>query len=461
MNPTQLIRSFVLLGTIWSVANAADTPKPNLLFFLIDDQRNDTLGCAGHAIIKTPVLDSLAAQGVRFENAFVTTPICAASRASIFTSLHESTHGYTFGKPPIKKSQIDNSYPMLLHKAGYRTGFIGKYGFKTEGEPEAEMFDLFEKHDRLPFLMKQEDGTLRHESEVAADKAIQFIKNNPDGQPFCLSISFKASHADDGNLENHFPSSKAVEGMYDDIEMPAPRLNDKSIYANHPDFFKESSMARKRFHWRWDTPEKYQKNMKAYFRMISGVDHAIGRVRQSLEQNKQADNTIIIYMGDNGYFMGDRGFAGKWSHYEQSLRVPLIVFDPRAAQEKRGKVVSQPTLNIDLAPTLLELAGISKPAQYEGSSYVPLLNGENPPQWRKDFFCEHLVENKSIPKWQGVRGERFVYACYFDQDPAYEFLHDLKTDPDQLTNLAKNPEYKTKLIEMRQRCRDIKPTSKP
>ncbi len=439
-----------------SVAGAGDAPRPNLLFFLIDDQRNDTLGCAGHPIIKTPVIDSLAAQGVRFDNAFVTTPICAASRASIFTGLHETTHGFTFGKPPLRKEHIENSYPMLLHKAGYRTGFIGKYGVKTEGEPEAEMFDLFEPHDRLPFLMKQKDGTLRHESEVAADKAIRFLKDNAAGQPFWLSVSFKASHAKDGDLENHFPWSKAVDGMYEDIEIPAPRLGDPAIYDNHPDFFKDSSMARKRFHWRWDTPEKYQKNMKAYFRMISGVDHAIGRVRQSLEQSGLAGNTIIIYMGDNGYFMGDRGFAGKWSHYEQSLRVPLIVFDPRAAKEKRGKVVSQPTLNIDLAPTLVELAGIARPAQYPGRSYVPLLNGVIPADWRKDFFCEHLTENPSIPKWEGVRGERFVYARYFDRDPAYEFLHDLKTDPDQLTNLAKNPEYQRKLIEMRQRCRAIK-----
>ena len=448
--------AFFLGAFVLGVAGAADPPKPNLLFFLIDDQRNDTLGCAGHPIIKTPVIDSLAAQGVRFENAFATTPICAASRASIFTGLHETTHGFTFGKPPLKKEHIENSYPMLLHKAGYRTGFIGKYGVKTEGRPEAQMFDLFEPHDRLPFLMKQKDGTLRHESEVAADKAIRFLKDNAAGQPFCLSVSFKASHAKDGDLKNHFPWSKAVDGMYEDIEIPAPRLGDPAIYENHPDFFKDSSMARKRFHWRWDTPEKYQKNMKAYFRMISGVDHAIGRVRQSLEQTGLAGNTIIIYMGDNGYFMGDRGFAGKWSHYEQSLRVPLIVFDPRATKEKRGKVVSQPTLNIDLAPTLAELAGISKPAQYRGRSYVPLLNGVVPSDWRKDFFCEHLMENPSIPKWEGVRGERFVYARYFDQDPAYEFLHDLKTDPDQLSNLAKNPEYQRKLIEMRQRCRAIK-----
>lgn len=439
-----------------NLAIAAETSKPNIIFFLIDDQRNDTLGCAGHPIIKTPVIDSLAAEGVRFENAFVTTPICAASRASILTGLHETTHGFTFNKPPLSKEHMKNSYSMVLHDAGYRTGFIGKYGVKTVGKPEAEMFDLFEPHDGMAFIVKNKDGSTRHESEIAADKAINFLKANPAGKPFCLSVSFKASHAKDGDLVNHFPWSKAVDGMYDDVEIPEPRLADPVIYENHPKFFKESSMARRRFHWRWDTAEKYQKNMRAYFRMISGVDHAIGRVRESLKETGLDENTIIIYMGDNGYLMGDRGWAGKWSHYEQALRVPLIVFDPRAPKQKRGKLVSQATLNIDLAPTLIELAGIKKVAQYQGSSYVPLLNGEAPADWRKEFFGEHRMENKGIPKWEGVRGERFVYAHYYDQEPAYEYLHDLNADPDQLINLAKDPEYKNQLLEMRERCRDIK-----
>lgn len=432
-----------------------DRKKPNIIFFLIDDQRNDTLGCAGHPIVKTPVIDHLAKNGVRFKNAFVTTSICAASRASILTSLYERTHGYTFGKPPVSKNHILHSYPMLMRKAGYRTGFIGKYGVKTKGNPETAMFDVFQTHGRNPYFKKQQDGTLRHETEIAADKAIDFLKSQPDQTPFCLSISFNAVHAEDGDKKNHFPWPKAVNGMYDDIEVPAPRLNDPAIFAKHPDFMK-ASMNRHRYAWRWNTPEKYQKNIKAYFRMISGVDHAIGRIRKALELNGQSEDTIIVYMGDNGYYMGDRGFAGKWSHYEQSLRVPLIVFDPRADQQLRGQVLDQITLNIDLAPTLLELAGIPIPTLYQGRSYVSLLNGKKPSNWRTRFFCEHLMNHRDIPKWEGVRGNRFVYARYFDQDPDFEFLHDLKTDPDQLINLAHKPEYQTKLNEMRAQCESMK-----
>ncbi len=429
--------------------------RPNILFLLIDDQRNDTLGCAGHPIIKTPVVDRLAAEGVRFRNAFVTTSICAASRASIFTGLYERTHGYTFGKPPIRASHISESYPLLMRKAGYRTGFIGKYGIETQDKQESEMFDFFMPHGRNPYFKEQADGSMRHETELAGDRAIEFLNSNPGEKPFCLSISFNAAHAEDGDKENHFPWPKAVDGMYDDVEIPAPRLSDPSVFENQPEFLKKS-MNRERYFWRWDTPEKYQKNMKAYFRMISGIDRVIGRIREELGKLHLADNTIILYMGDNGYYMGDRGFAGKWSHYEQSLRVPLIVYDPRLPKTKRGKVKDELSLNIDVPATMLELAGIKIPTQHQGSSLKPLLHDKGTSCWRNDFFCEHLMDHKDIPKWEGVRGERYVYARYFEQQPAYEFLHDLQADPDQLINFTSNPEYKDILAKMRKRCDELR-----
>jgi arylsulfatase A-like enzyme len=433
--------------------------RPNLLFLLVDDQRNDTLGCAGHPLIKTPVIDSLAAEGIRFRNAFVTTSICAASRASLLTGLYERTHGYDFGTPPISQSVMAESYPALLRAAGYRTGFIGKYGVRTEGEPESAMFDFFRSHGGYPYFKKQRDGTLLHETEVAGDRAVEFLAGNPEGQPFCLSISFNAAHAADWDMENHFPWPKAVDGMYEDVEIPAPRLSDPAIFENHPEFLK-TSMNRKRYFWRWDTPEKYQKNMRAYFRMISGIDRVIGRIRKELKQRSLADNTVIIYTSDNGYYMGDRGFAGKWSHYEQSIRVPLIVYDPRLSKVKRGSVRNEMVLNIDVPATMLQLAGVEIPTHYQGCSISPLLQGRGTRDWRNDFFCEHLLDNPDIPKWEGVRGERYVYARYFEQKPAYEFLHDLKTDPDQLVNLAANPGYREILTKMSKRCDELKESMK-
>lgn len=215
-------------------------------------------------------------------------------------------------------------------------------------------------------------------------------------------------------------------------------------------------MNRQRYNWRWDTPEKYEKNMKAYFRMISGVDHEIGRICDALERLGFSENTVIIYMGDNGYYMGERGFAGKWTHYDESLRVPLIVYDPRLPLEERGKVMDQLVLNIDAPATMLELAGVEVPKSYQGRSLLSFVAGEPVPDWRTYFFCEHLMEHAALPQWEGIRDERFVYARYFGQNPVYEFLHDLKTDPDQLVNLASNPEYREVLSRMQKRVHALK-----
>jgi arylsulfatase A-like enzyme len=429
--------------------------RPNILFLLADDQRSDILGCAGHPFIKTPVIDSLASGGIRFSNAFVTTSICAASRASILTGLYERSHRYTFGTPPLSPEKMAESYPALLRAAGYRTGFVGKYGVKTEGEPEPSMFDFFKPHTGNPYFKEQPDGTLRHETEVAGDRALEFLDGNPPGQPFCLSISFNAPHAADWDLDNHYPWPKAVDGLYEEEDIPAPRLSDPVIFENHPEFLK-TSLNRKRYFWRWDTPEKYQKNMKAYFRMISGIDRVIGRIRGELERRGLAEDTVIIYMADNGYYMGDRGFAGKWSHYEQSLRVPLIVFDPGLPKKKRGSVRDEMALNIDIPATILQMAGVEIPARYQGRSLTPLLEGRGKGQWREDFFCEHLMDHPDIPKWEGVRGKRFVYASYFQQEPVIEFLHDLEADPDQLVNLAPDPGYGKILADMQNRCEEFK-----
>lgn len=437
-------------GAVGSVGSVADEGRPNVVFILSDDHRFDSMGCAGHPILKTPFMDELARKGVRFSNMFVTTSICAASRATILTGMHERKHRYTFGTKPMRAQVTNQSYPVLMRKAGYKTGFVGKFGVNAGRGYTQEAFDYFKSLHRAPYFKKQKDGSLRHLSEITGDHAIEFLKGQKDGGPFCLSISFNAVHAEDGDKENHFPWPKAVDGMYEDVEIPNPKYDSAEVFAAHPEFMK-ASMNRIRFFWRWDTPEKYQKNIRAYFRMISGMDRVIGRVMKALEENGLAENTVVIFTGDNGYYQGNRGFAGKWSHYEESLRVPLIIYDPRVAKEKRGRVLEQMVLNVDLAPTMVDLAGIEVPDQYTGRSLVPLLRGENPDDWRKAFFCEHLMHHRDIPKWEGIRTGRYVYARYFEQDPPYEYLHDLKKDPDQLTNFAGHSEYKQVLNRLRNR----------
>lgn len=443
--------------TLPRVLAAAGTPKkqPNIIFFLSDDHRSDLMGCAGHQILKTPTMDSLAEQGVRFENTFVTTSICAASRATLFTGLYERTHKFTFRTPPIAAEHCDSSYPSLLRAAGYRTGFVGKFGVSVPRDRLAKMFDYYKPLGRNPYFKKQPDGSLRHLSQITGDHAIEFLRQQEPGRPFCLSVSFNAPHAEDSDKENHYPWPKAVDGLYENLTVPPPPLSDPSVFESQPKFLKKS-LNRQRWFWRWDTPAKYQKNVKAYFRMISGVDHVMGRVLGQLDKLGLADDTVVVFSGDNGYYLGSRGFAGKWSHYEESLRVPLIIYDPRLPEPQRGRVVHHMALNADIAPTIVALAGLEVPALHQGRSLVPLVQGETVSDWRTDFFCEHLFDREGIPKWEGVRDWRWVYARYFEQSPPYEFLHDLRKDPTQLKNLAADSAYAQVLARMRKRCDELR-----
>jgi len=450
-----MLRILVVLSSLVISGFLVADDRPNILFFFADDQRHDTLGCAGHPIVETPTIDKLAAQGTRFTNMFVTRSTCWASRTTILTGLTSRSSVKGNESDQIKPEALTKLFPDLLRDAGYRTGFYGKWHAKMpkEFKPE-EHFDEYERIFRRPYFKTMPDGSKRHETELIADHGIEFLKSHRENdQPFCLNLWFNAGHAEDNDRvpgTGHFPWPKAMDGKYDDIEIPEPRLSDPAIWEAHPEFLKTSNH-RERYHWRWDTPEKYQLNMGAYFRMLSGIDHAMARVLRVLEEEGLADNTIVIYSADNGYYMGDRGFAGKWSHHEQSQRVPLVVYDPRQLDAHRGRIVDTMSLNLDLPSTFLDWAGVTIPESYQGDSLKPLIEGESEPDgWRKDFYCEHFNPRYSM-SWQGVRGKRFKYARYTDQDPEYEFLHDLENDPDELVNLAKNPEYAAILSQLRKR----------
>ena len=340
----------------------ADESRPNILFLFADDQRHDTLGCAGHKIVAMPTIDRLANSWVRFENMFVTRSTCWASRTTILTGLISRSSVEPDLSDRVKPESLTEMFPDLLRDTGYRTALFGKWHAKMPKDfrPE-DHFDNYEKIFRNPYFKTMPDGTRRH------------------------------------------------------------------------------------------IPGKYQTNMRAYFRMLTGIDHVINRVLQTLEEEGLAENTIVVYAADNGYYMGDRGFAGKWSHHEQSLRVPLVIYDPRLPDELRGLTVDTMALNLDLPPTFLDWAGVPIPASYQGTSLKPVIEDEPKPKgWREDFFCEYSHPRYSM-SWEGVRGQHFKYARYVDQMPAFEYLHDLQSDPDELINLAGNAEYKALLKQMRQR----------
>ena len=428
------------------VFSQSDNP-PNIIFILTDDQRWDALGAAGNSIIQTPEMDKLAQEGHHFTNAFVTTPICAASRASLITGMYERAHQFTFRTDPLASAYTATSYPALLKQNGYHTGFIGKFGMNWETEPK-EVFDMFEPLNQNGYYTLIGEGwsTHAHMTDRMGDKAVDYIKARSEEQPFCLSLSFHAPHADDTNPDQYVWPDR-MDDLYEDITIPKARMSDQKWFDAQPSYVKKG-LNYVRWLWRYDTPEKYQRMVKGYYRMISTIDENIGRIRKALEETGQAENTVIIIMGDNGYFMGERGFAGKWLMYEQSLRVPLIIYNP--TERVAARQIPQMALNIDVPATILQLAGIDIPESYQGRSLIPMIKGQRI-GWRQDFLVEHLYDIPYIPQSEGVRTAKYKYFRYRD-DPDHEELYDLEKDPWEMENLAEQKKHLMKLGELRERC---------
>lgn len=433
---------YAVIGLI-SSPTFAQQQKPNIIFILTDDQRWDALGFAGNTLIQTPEMDRLAGEGLYFENAFVTTPICAASRASLLTGLYERTHGYTFGQGDIRQQYLDQSYPVKLREAGYHTGFFGKFGVSYSGF--SDLFDEGESYDRngefddrRGYFFKTIGKDTVHLTRYTSQQAIDFIDAATAEKPFMLSLSFSAPHAHDPAELQYFWSSE-YDTMYQNLVIPDPLLYEDKYFNAQPANVRTGEN-RTRWHWRYDTTEKYQHSVKGYFRMISEVDTEIGKIRKALEAKGLADNTVIILMGDNGYFLSERQLAGKWLMYDNSLRVPLIVFDPR---EEGGKRNVDFALNIDVTATILDFAGIKIPKTWQGIS----LRSKELAK-RKELLFEHLWQTSIIPPSEAIRTERWKYFRYIN-DPSHEELYDLSIDPIERTNLASDPSHQAMLKELR------------
>jgi arylsulfatase A-like enzyme len=283
---------------------------------------------------------------------------------------------------------------------------------------------------------KEVNGKKIHLTDLHGELANAFLDSCTPDKPFCLSVSFWAPHAVDESKEQYFWPAWC-DTLYRDAVIPLPRTSTEEVFNSHPDFIR-NSFSRERWYWRFDTPEKFQEMVKGYYRMISGVDAVVGRIREKLREKGLDRNTIIIFMGDNGYFLSDRQLADKWLMYEQSLRVPLIIYDPRVSTRLRGKTPDTPGLNIDIDPTILDFAGIPIPESSQGQSLVPVVNGQTV-QPREFLLFEHLWDFVSIPQSECVRSARYKYIRY-PQHPGFEEFYDLEKDPDEVRNLVKEPE---------------------
>ena len=445
-----------LLAGIGGQSFAADRKRPNILFMFADDQAQQCTGFAGNKVIQTPNLDKLASDGVYFDNAFVTTAICCSSRASILTGQYMRRHGITDFHKPLSAEAFAQSYPVLLRKSGYRTGYLGKFAVGWSKEDikhlslPADQFDYWYGFPQSIAFEQKIDGKSRYLTELMTEKAIDFLRTNQADQPFCLTISFKEPHGPYNYFDPNFPNP------YEKLDIPPAKTCTKDAYEKMPKFIRNSLNGTK-FGLDWlQDPQASQQYLRTIYGLISRMDLAVGQILAALRQLGLDDNTIVIWASDHGSLLGAHGLGGKWLMYEESIRIPLIIRDPRSGMGGSSRRVEQMALNIDLAPTMLDFAGVPIPQQMQGKSLAPIVAGSNP-NLRDDWYYEHFYEHhNTIKPTEGVRTKKWKYIRYPQEDPVYEQLFDLSKDPYELNDLAHDPEHEDMLKRLRRRCDDYR-----
>ncbi|MCO5240729.1 MAG: sulfatase [Chitinophagaceae bacterium] len=446
----------VLITTLtsYSQQNLAgrDANRPNIIFLLTDDQRWDALGAAGNTIIQTPHLDQLARSGILFQNAYTTTAICCVSRAGILTGQYEAYHNIHDFSTDLSPEALSRTYPVLLKNAGYQIGFIGKFGIGKN--PPESVFDFWMDTEaggkgQPDYMITGKDGNLIHDTDTINNAIQSFLDQfGKRDQPFYLSVSFKAPHEQDG-----FPPRYIIQPRYKEYykyaAIPEPVTAAPEYWEQLPGFFRtDTNFARARWKGLFGTPELFRENVKNYYRLITGVDDVVGNIVSKLKETGIDRNTIIIFMGDNGMFLGEHGMEGKWYGYEESIRVPMLIYDPDLPDKIRQYKAPQIALNIDIAPTILGMAGIKPPGEMQGIDLIRMLKNEIPE--REDFFYQHyFLGGSRIPQVEGVVTKRFKYMNYIEHD--YEELYDIRYDPHETTNLAGDAGFKKELAVLRRR----------
>lgn len=410
--------------------------RPNFLFVFTDDQRYDAMGVvqreqgdrARFPWFQTPNMDRLASEGVRFRNAFVVNSLCAPSRACMLTGRYSHHNGIADNQTPFPTDSV--TYASLLREAGYTTGYVGKWHMdgqkgKRPGFDESVSFIGQGKYVDCPFEVNGElTPTQGWVDDRSTDFAIDFLKKN-QAKPFALVVGFKAAH---GPFD---PPERARDRFAGETPRPAANQGVRPIFskaAAAPAVAKKKKGATR--------PE----GNIGYFRCVSAVDDNLGRLMTTLDELGLAEDTVLVFSSDNGFYLGEHGLGDKRSAYEASLRVPLLLRYPRLA--KKGKLVDQMVLNIDVASTFLDLAGVPVPRAMQGRSWRPLLE-EKPDTWRTAWFYEYFQERPfpNTPTILAVRTEDAKLITY-PGHPDWTELFDLKADPYEMSNLAGDPARK-------------------
>lgn len=448
------MKTLSLLLTLFLSLTAIAADKPlNILVLYADDWRHDTLGVAGNPVVKTPHLDKLAEQGTRFVDNYVTTSICGVSRACLFTGQWMSRHGcrgFT-----MWETRWEETWPGLLREKGYYLGHVGKWHNRPFPEEQFDFSNIY--HGRHYYELpgrRQVHVTQRNEED-----AMEFLKGRPKDRPFALTVAFFAVHAEDSHPLQFLPQPESLT-LYAGMEIPVPPNATQESWERLPSFFTEANEGRNRWRWRFDTPGKYQSMMKNYYRMATEVDTACGRILAELDKQGVLDHTLVIFTTDNGYYHGEHGLADKWYPHEESIRVPLIVRDPRVPPAGRGKARQEMTLSVDLAPTILAAAGVEAPERMQGRDMTALVQGGEVADWRTEFFYEHpTLDNADfIPASEALVRKDWKYMFWPEHE--VEQLFDLVNDPREEDDLAADPSHGGRLAEMRQRFKELKAAAK-
>lgn len=411
---------------------AAGADRPNFVFLLTDDQRWDALsvvqkeqGDKGRfPWLKTPNLDRLAADGVRFRNAFVVNSLCSPSRASFLTGMYGHHNGIINNSTPLAADSV--TYASVLREAGYTTGYVGKWHMdrQTGQRPGFDYSASFVgqgKYRDCPFEVNgKATPTSGWVDDVSTDYAVEFLRRQR-GKPFLLALGYKTCH---GPFSPPDRRSKDYEG---ERSRPVPNLE------LAPPYRKPSGPEHK---VAADFIAPDSPKLLGYMRCIAAMDEGVGRILDELQKLGLTDNTVVVFASDNGYYLREHGLGDKRTAYEESLRIPLLVRWPGRAA--RGRLIDEMVLNIDLAPTILDLAGVPVPRQMQGRSWRPLLEGKDA-NWRNAFYYEYIYEPPfASPAVQAVRTERAKLIRY-PGHPEWTELFDLQNDPYEISNLYREP----------------------
>jgi N-acetylglucosamine-6-sulfatase len=446
-------RAWIVLAALLAapVFAAADDVRPNIVFILADDLRWDALSSTGHTLpgYQTPSIDRLAHEGATFTHAFVTTPLCFPSRASILTGRYVHSHGVRVEADRAKGHDLI-TFPLLLHRAGYETAFFGKWHLEHEDVPPPGIDHWVSFRGQGQYVDPElfiDHRTEKRQGYLTAmlnDYAVEFLRQ-PHNKPFLLYLSHKAPHAPftpAGEYRGRFNAVPVIPppGACDTWE-GKPVLKRPGIVLDPTDSDVETT------HF----------NVRDYLSTVLSIDDGVGRILAALKETGQLDSTIIVFTSDNGYFFTEHDLGGKHGPYEEAVRVPLLVRYPKLIPPRTH--IDGFALNIDLAPTFLDAAAVPVPPDMEGRSLLPLFRGDVP-GWRTSFLSEFFLGGGTnrFPDWQALRTTQWKYIHYVNHDE-FDELYDLAADPHELSNVIHDAGNQDELRKLRGELGSFLPTS--